>query len=222
MLLLDRSLDLMDDFARPLFRAMTRVAITARALPDSALDLIDDIPWLFSPYTPLKQRLEINARLAELIGQHGEAILADLGAMALGARPLTGSLAGSLHAVVAAHPGERLGAMPWPAQLSFGPVTYVDRICQEGASLAGDNFAAGERLRCEIQSADWTPEQRQATMFGAGAHLCLGRPISELVWIRVVELFAAQDLRATAGPITMKQGSDPFELPAHCPITLQA
>jgi hypothetical protein len=214
--------DLMDDLSRPLFRAMSEVAVAARQLPGAALDLVDDIPLLFSPFTALKTRLEINDRLGGLTAQHGEEIICDLGLLVLGVRPLTGGLARSLHAVVADHQGRLLSAMPWPARISLSPVTYVDRMCLEPVTIAGEDFAAGDHLRCMIQGADRTAEQRQATMFGVGAHLCLGRPISEQIWTLAVELFAGQELRASAGPLKMKQGSDPFDLPVHCPIAIEA
>src|SRR3954447_1041396 len=59
--------DLMDDLSRPLFRAMTRVAVAARDLAEETADLIDQLPLLFSPVTAMKKRLEINARLAPLV-----------------------------------------------------------------------------------------------------------------------------------------------------------
>jgi hypothetical protein len=217
-----QSFDLMDDMSRPLFRAMNRVAITAQGLPEPVLDLIDEIPLLFSPFTALKTRLAINARIGTMIADHGTDILCDVGLMSLGVRPLTGGLARSIHATVAAHQGSLLSAMHWPARISLSPVTYVDRICLEPTDLVGESFATGEHIRCEIQVRSWTQEQRQGTMFGAGSHLCLGRPISEQVWTHAAELFAARDLRASAGPLTMKPGSDPFELPAHCPISIEA
>lgn len=214
--------DLMDDFSRPLFRAMSEVAMTAKQLPASTLDLVDDVPLLFSPFTPLKQRIEINARLGALIARHGAEIVCELGVMVLGVRPLTGGLARSIHAVVAAQAGARLADMPWPDRLTISPVTYVDRVCLEPASVAGERFAAGEAVRCLIQQPEWSPEERQSTMFGVGSHLCLGRPISEILWADAVALFAACALPASAGPLTMKPASDPFELPAHCPIAIRA
>jgi cytochrome P450 len=213
--------DLMEDFARPLFKRMTEAAVTARNLPDAAVALVADVPLLFSPFTALKTRLEINQRLGRLIAQQGEEVICDLGLLALGVRPLTGGLARSLHATVSDHDGSRLSAMAWPARMIFSPVTYVDRLCLEPVALDGETFAVGEHLRCEIQPADWTPEHRQVTMFGVGAHLCLGRPISEQIWGLSVALFAAKALRATAAPLVMKQGSDPFDLPAHCPIAIE-
>jgi cytochrome P450 len=213
--------DLMGDLARPMFRAMTGVAVTARQVPEAITDLVADVPLLFSPFTSLKTRLEINARLTALLAQHGEEIICDLGLLVLGVRPLTGGLARTLHVTVSGHQGQPLSAMAWPTRIALSPVTYVDRICLEPVTLAGEDFAAGEYLRCRIHVPEWTAEQRQTTMFGVGSHLCLGRPISELVWTAAVELFAAQDLRATAGPYSSRQGSDPFDLPAHCPISIE-
>ena len=200
---------------------MTRVALTASDLPDTVLELVDEIPLLFSPLTALKQRLAINARIAALIEQHGTEKLCDIGLMVLGVRPLTGTLAWSLHATIAAHQGSRLSAMAWPARITMSPVTYIDRLCLEPVKLGQESFAAGDHLRCMIQLPAWSAEQRQATMFGVGSHVCLGRPISEQVWTLCVELFAAQELRAMAGPLTMSPGNEPFDLPAHCPISLE-
>lgn len=213
--------DLMDDFAVPLFQRMSEVAVSVRQVPDAVVTLTTDVPLLFSPFTALKTRLEINERLAGLIAEQGEDIICDLGLLVLGVRPLTGGLARSIHAIISDHDGKLLSTMAWPSRLVFSPVTYVDRICHEAVTLRGEDFAVGDYLRCEIQPAEWSPDQRQVTMFGVGAHLCLGRPISEQIWTLCVALFAAQDLRATAGPLTMQQGSDPFAMPAHCPIAIE-
>lgn len=214
-------IDLMDDLSRPMFRSMTKVATAVRDLPDSVLDLIDELPLLFSPFTALKHRLALNDRIGAIIAERGSDILCDIGLLVLGVRPLTGGLARSIHATVASHPQAQFSAMNWPERIILSPVTYVDRLCLEPVTLAGESFAVGEHLRCQIQVAEWTAEQRQSTMFGVGAHLCLGRPISEQIWTFAVELFAGQALRASAGPVEMKPGSDPFDLPAHCPIVIE-
>ncbi len=139
--------DLMDDLARPMFKVMSEIAMTARQVPEAAIALVADVPLLFSPFTALKTRLEINERLGVVIAEHGEEIICDLGLLVLGVRPLTGGVARSLHATISSHQGGLLSAMPWPARLILSPVTYVDRICLEPMALGGEEF------RCRRSSA---------------------------------------------------------------------
>ena len=99
---------------------------------------------------------------------------------------------------------------------------FFDRIALRPVTIGEEGFEAGERVRCNIHAHDWTSQQRQSTMFGVGAHLCLGRPLSELVWTMTTSMFAAQECRLAVTPLAFRQDCEPFHLPVSCPVTVLA
>jgi cytochrome P450 len=214
--------DLLEDLAQPLYRAISSAGSPSAWLATEGFDLVEDLALLFSPATSLKKRFGINRRLADFTSRHGTTASHELGLLMLGIRPLTGSLALSLYDVLAQHPDAPLSAMVWPARLAHSALSYVDRICERPTIINEEHFEPGEHIRCVIQSPDWSAEQRQAVMFGAGAHACLGRPLSDLVWTMSAACFAAHDPGVAVEPLRMRHDSDPFDLPARTMVTILA
>ncbi len=216
------SFDLLTDFGSPLFRALSAAMIPAEWREEGWLDLIDAVPLLFSPSTPLKRRFEINRGLAELGAKFGPESWEEIMLLVLGNRPLSGSLAMSLHDILFRHPGQALNTMEWPAYFTQSALHFFDRIALRPVTIGDLTFEPGERVRCNIHAPEWTSQQRQGTMFGVGAHLCLGRPLSELVWAMTTSMFSAQDCRLAVTPLLYRQDCEPFHLPISCPVTVLA
>jgi cytochrome P450 len=214
-------LDLMGDLAVPLFRAIGEAATSLAEAPAEVRALAEQVPVLFATFTPLKQRLRISERLNAAMAEFGEGILDDLALLGAGIAPLVGSLALSLHAVFRQNPAVSFSAIAWPQAFPESAVQYVDRICKVPVSLGGESFAPGEFIRCLIQSPEWSPEENRSLTFGAGQHLCLGRSLSELVWVMTVRTFAAHDWRAEPGALVMEDKAEPFERPARAPIVIR-
>lgn len=215
------SVELMEDFARPLFQAIITAASTFNELPADIIALVERFPALFSSHTPLRQRIETNALLEKILDISGPEVLDDLALMVLGIYPLTGSIALTLHAVIRENPGIRLKDISWPGHFSESALHYVDRVCVTPATIGEERYAPDDRARCLIQSPGWTDAENRAMTFGAGSHLCLGRNLSELVWEKIVNWFAAQDFYAEAGTLRMRSGAEPFELPESAIVTFR-
>lgn len=213
--------DLFADFSAPMFRAMIEPTIAGADLPPTVLDLVDDIPWLFAMQTPLKKRIAINQALSAAIAGRSESVLDHIAVLVLGIRPLTGSLGLSLHRVFSDQPGVALRDMRWPETFVDSSLQYADRIAQEPVRLGEVSIAEGERVRCLVQDEAWSAQERQSTLFGVGKHLCLGRPLSELVWQQSVACFSRHALFARITPLQIRTDSEPFRLSRQYEVVLE-
>lgn len=217
-----RTVCLFEELGKPLFVRMLLAASALQGMGPDLERLVTDFPLLFFPTTPLKRRMEINAMLAGMIAGRRDDILDDLALVVLGVYPLSGSLALSLHDVMSTHPGTRLDAIAWPERFPRSSLHFVDRVCTEATSAEGHAFAPGDRVRCMIRNEAWTQEQMRAMFFGAGAHLCLGKQISEAVWSATVARFASRPLLAETAPLTMQADEEPFRLPKRAQVRFSA
>jgi hypothetical protein len=213
-------IELVEEFSRPLWRA-----ISASIVPPNSgtLDLVDEIPALFSPILSIRERVRISDKIGDYLGAHpeeGDDRLIVLCLAALGARPFVGTLSLSLYEVFQENPGARLCDLTWPQLYPSSSLRYVDRICGKEAELAKSEFGPGERVRCFTQCADYSNEENMHALFGFGAHTCLGKSISEKVWGLVVETFSRSELKAEPLTITMSPHNDPFLMPAQIHIAL--
>ena len=215
------TIDLLSDFALPLYREFSLNTSTADRLPHEAFDIVRRFPTLFASNTPLKERYAIEAALVALTAdaQADEEIFDDLALLVLGFSPLIGGLTLTLHATFAEQPGTCLNAMNWPTRFATSALTYVDRICVRDTIVFEEPFAAGERIRCMVQHDSWAAELNHGMIFGTGAHTCLGRAVSEFIWKMVIEQFAQHDLRTEVGQLTWRHNGEPFEMPASAMIT---
>ena len=106
-----------------------------------------------------------------------------LALLVLGRDSLLATLASSLHAVLAAHSGERLDAIDFP---DFPPETGVaiaERLARRSFYYEGTHFSPDDRVRLYLQSLNYDASPAmQKFIFGAGPHSCLGRHISLDVW----------------------------------------
>lgn len=220
----DNTIDLMSDFALPLYRAFSLGAKSADRLPPGIFDVVQRFPALFAANTPLKERYAIDAALVALTAdaEGDDDIFDDLALLVLGIYPLTGGLALTLHATFAEQAGASLSAIDWPTRFATSALHYVDRICVQDALVAGQAFTTGERVRCMVQVPEWGHELNHGMTFGTGAHTCLGRTISEFVWTMVTRRFAEHDVFARAEELTLKPNGEPFELPSRAIVTFTA
>jgi hypothetical protein len=215
-------LDLLGDLARPLFRAIKKATLPQYADYDDLFDLIEQIPLLLAPATPLKRRMAINDRIVAFREMLGDQVTRNITMLVLGQGPLTGSLTMSLYALIGDNPDKPLSAIRWPAKLPESVLTYVDRICTAPVTIGGDSFETGEYIRCMIRVPGWGEDEIETVKFGIGSHLCIGRSLSETVWGLVVAMLSQSELVATAGRLEMRAGKEPFYMPSVAEISLRA
>lgn len=140
-----------------------------------------------------RQLGQLRERLAEAVPDVDEAHIVAL--LVLGRDSLLGTLATSCHAVFRDNQGQRFADIGFP---DFPPETGVaiaERVATADISVGTRTIAAGDRVRMYFQPiSDMSGASKQA-LFGAGAHSCLGRPISLDVWRAMIETikgFSAQ------------------------------
>lgn len=216
----DASLDLVCDFAVPLWRSISG-SIVHRS--ESMLKFVDDIPGLFSPYLSMRERMSINDSIAQFLSAHKDDAddqLILLCLVSLGARPFVGTLALSLYEIFKNNPGSCMRDITWPEAFPVSSLRYVDRICVNDSSIGEMIFEAGDRVRCFTQSKEYSVNENTRALFGFGAHTCLGKAISEKVWRLVVEKFSQSDLRVKCLDIAMSPHDEPFFMPSHMNISL--
>ena len=216
-------LDLVANFAQPLWRS-----ISASIVPRDTelLNLVDDIPALFSPALSIRERAKINERIARFLQDNAEADDADdrlimLCLASLGARPFVGTLGLSLYELFRTNPAARMCDIVWPPLFPSSSLTYVDRICVNASEYEGIHIKDGERVRCFTQSSSYSSADNRQALFGFGAHTCLGKQISERTWSLITETFSKSELRAECLGIEMNPHDDPFQMPASIKVKLR-
>jgi hypothetical protein len=120
-----------------------------------------------------------------------------LALLILGKDALIGALGQSLHRVLAENSGRRLADLEYPEFLPETGVPFIERVVVTAFSLAGCDFAAGDRVRIFLQSLAYAVEAKlRHAFFGAGVHACLGRPLSMEVWQAIRSILSRTPLRA--------------------------
>jgi hypothetical protein len=106
----------------------------------------------------------------------------------IGRDSLVGTLATSLHSILRQNLNRRFADIEFP---DFPPETGVaiaERIATRSVTIGPHTVAAGDKVRMFFQpmsSADGAVAREN--LFGAGAHSCIGRPISLDVWRAMIK-----------------------------------
>lgn len=206
--------DLIADFCQPLWRSISSAIVP---LNDTTLELVDDIPALFSPHLSIRGRTKINAKIVSFLETHSteaddNLLLVCLAS--LGARPFVGTMGLSLWETFQTNTGKKMSEITWPSIFTSSSLTFVDRIFSKPSDPCSQSLETGDRLRCFTQSKSYAPDENRLALFGFGAHTCLGKSISEKVWGMVADTLSRCDLRVSRQSIEMSPHNDPFQMPA--------
>lgn len=213
-------MDLVDDFAQPLWRAISGSIVPRNP---AMLQLVDDVPALFSPILSIAKRIELCDRIEAFLnlqGEDEEDELILLCLATLGTRPFAGTLSLSLYEIIGSNTGKRFCEITWPEAFPVSSLRFVDRICLRPVSMVGHNFEAGERVRCFTQRSHYTVEENSSALFGFGSHTCLGKSISERVWKLVVAKLSQSTIKADCLGLTISPHNDPFYMAQEACIRL--
>jgi cytochrome P450 len=105
-----------------------------------------------------------------------------LGLVVVGHDATLGTLAESLSRLFHEAEGQRLSEIAFPKFAPQTGVPFVERIAASAFTAAGIDFEAGARVRIILQTFSHSPPDTHHRFFGAGAHACLGRPVSTELW----------------------------------------
>lgn len=91
-------------------------------------------------------------------------------------------------------------------------VPYIDRQARAATEIGSVPVAAGEVLRCRLQSLEGADEASRLRFFGAGSHVCLGRATSLELFGRIVEFLGTLPMRVDVIEIVQRD-DDVFTYP---------
>lgn len=180
-----------------------------------------DLPNIFSSNVGIRarQRLEILLRSRFETARHlyptetEDCLAMRLGQWMMGRDPLVGTMGLTLHRHLLALDGAPLATRPMPRVPTDTGVPVIGRVARRPTDVSGCPIAAGALVECRLDSLAGSSEADRLRFFGAGAHLCLGRPLAlEFLDIVATRLDACRiGLRVTAFE---RKVDDVFDLPS--------
>jgi cytochrome P450 len=139
----------------------------------------------------------------------------------LGRDALIGTLGESLYRLLNENPGRLLGDIGWPELPPETGVPFIERVVVTPFDAAGASFAAGDRVRIVLQSFAYAADPKsRTTFFGAGAHACLGRPVSLDVWRALTGFLSQIPLRASVLSYAVRTSDYVFTCPDRLEVDL--
>ena len=207
---LEGELDIIQEIGKPLWEAVTS-AIMGNTIIDDGLT--SDLPDLFYPNFSIRRRKALNDRLSAELDKISpsarEETLNKISVLVLGARPLMHSIALSIYKDSTKNVGKNLTNIKFSRSYSDSSLRFVDRIATEDTAINGYCLKSGSRMRCVSFDESYSEHDNTKYIFGSGRHLCLGRPIADYIWKKLVALLA--DLDKIVVPVTLTLANqEPF------------
>jgi cytochrome P450 len=139
----------------------------------------------------------------------------------LGRDALIGTLGESLYRLLNENPGRLLGDIDWPELPPETGVPFIERVVVTPFAAEGTCFAAGDRVRIFLQSFAYAADPKsRMTFFGAGAHACLGRPVSLDAWRAITAYLSQIPLRASVASYAVRTSDYVFTCPDRLDVDL--
>jgi cytochrome P450 len=179
--------ELMGEVIKPLVRGLFATLVDID-LPDHLA--LDRVSQVFDKSIGMSRRIRLEEDMARLEA-HLREQLRDmseddlgmrLGLLVIGKDALVGTLAESLYQLFRDNAGVSLERIEFPRMPHQTAVPFVERIASAPLSVAGLDLAEGDRVRIVLQTYGHSPSSEHHRYFGAGAHACLGRPLSLELW----------------------------------------
>lgn len=183
--------DVMADFVNPFVNkiVMAMVGIELQVADDTLISRV------FSRSLGVSKRRRVNAELKSLRTQI-EAKMPDLtetevgdrlALCVLGTDPLRGTLGCSLHKIFSVGSSHTIDAVSANYPLRTA-VPFVEREAIRPVDLEAQNYAAGTTFKVWLDSYESEEDSKsRMSLFGFGAHTCLGRKLSLEIWKMVTD-----------------------------------
>lgn len=219
------SFDLVADFARPLWYALSAEIVGDRHVldPQALSSLAEDMPTLFSPTASLARRQAINDAIQAFLdadAAESEQRLVALCLSALGSRPFIGAFALTIFRVIEHSGPIAAEKINWPAVFSESGLDYVDRVARDDGLLGLPELAKGRVVRSPMGDVGYSAEEKVHLLFGLGAHTCLGKSIAQYAWTQFVKRACQLDTNLLAKELVMKPFAEPFRMPDKAIVTV--
>ena len=178
------------------------------------------ISRVFSQTMGVARRKRLNAEIEDWRSQIAEAFPeedamrreARLSILVLGRDALIGTVALSLRAHFEQVEGNPLSSAAMPTVPTHTGVPFVDREAQADLDLGGCPIHAGETVRVALDGFQGMPDASRLRFFGAGRHLCLGRPLSLELMERISATLATVRTRVAVADFRLRK-DDVFAFP---------
>lgn len=217
--------DLVADVLTPsidrLFEALTGVR-TERSEGDLPLSSI------FDPVQSINRRKRLEQQVRSAIAaqvhacpagpEHGTLAVA---LTAVGADSLAASLAESFIFAAKSNEGRRLCDIAWGDRPPRTGIPYVDRIVSEALDFGAVQLLAGQRVRLYLDALQLHGAAGYDHYFGAGRHVCLGKPISLEAWRTMTSILARFQECVTVGLIRYRKSDFLLNAPETVGVTAQ-
>ncbi len=218
-------IDLNEQVARPIF-----YELFGRWLHVDLKDFFSDsgISQVFDAALSLNKRKKVNKSLGELkcafarraAGLPTSPEIA-VAMNAVGNDALIGSLVLSLWHVLEQTPGARLADVAFPSSLVETGVPFIERIANRDIEINGMKVAKDQKVRLVIDATSRQITGQEADLFfGKGRHLCVGKPMSLVLWRSLSRALNAVPLRYTLRRLELRDGDYAFNYPEHAWIGL--
>lgn len=151
--------------------------------------------------------------LTRLFPEDGEDAIGErLALLILGRDAVTGTLARSLHHTLEQACGRPLcESRPAKVPTRTG-VPFIDRQAVQDTNVDGRDYRAGDVVRCTIQTLEADAQPDHLRFFGKGAHVCLGRALSLMVFDALGSFLSTLPVRVTEIEFTLRK-DDVFLFP---------
>lgn len=208
-------IDLIVEVANPLWLAVADVI-----LPDypELVDLAKEIPQLFNPGTSIRRRKSLNERLQAQSALYPGLVEDILPILTLGVRPFTGSMALSIFEIALRHKEKAWTDMRLPDTFPRSSLQYSSsRVARSDVTISGCPYSAGTGFYCRITDVSYSDAFNAENLYGFGAHLCLGKPLSQYAWRGVCNMLKTVSMTVRPGRLRLNPEA-PFLTPRECSI----
>jgi cytochrome P450 len=139
----------------------------------------------------------------------------------LGNDALMGSLVLSTWHILEQNPGARLSDIEFPTNLPATGVPFIERIANRDVEIKGLSVAKDQKVRLMIDATSRQVTGEEADLFfGKGRHLCIGKPMTLIVWRSFAKAVMALPLRFTLGEMRLRTGDYAFSYPEYARVRL--
>lgn len=137
----------------------------------------------------------------------------------LGAEPLHGSLVLSFVNQVLQNAGKPLSKIDFPGQLPSSDLPFIERMATEDCMIDDVQIQKGTKWVLYLGSFE---NERRETFFGAGKHVCLGKPFTEKVWKILVSELRRHDVIVDIQEISFRDFDYVFSFPSQVQVSVRS
>ena len=218
-------IELMRQLARPIF-----FELFGRWLKVDESEFIEESNFsqVFDGAMSLNRRKRVNENLKSLrcaFAERADRIPTTpeiaLALNAVGNDALMGSLVLSLWHVLEQNAGARLADIEFPPNLVATGVPFIERIANRDIEVNGMKVAKDEKVRLVIDATSQQITGDEADLFfGKGRHLCIGKPMTLVIWRAIAKGLRKIPLRFTLRDMKLRTGDYAFNYPEFARISL--